>query len=140
MELKSKLLWWWENRTFKDSPYVFVCDKDYDFCKKDYGNPFTHRRHFLKRLCDRAGVKHFGFHSIRHLTATILYRLGKPLGVIQMILRHKQAATTERYLKSLGLEEAREHLEDLPKRSESGKVLQMKNRLEDNSQAVVSDA
>jgi site-specific recombinase XerD len=66
-------------------------------------------------------VQLFGFHSIRHLSASILYSLGYDLATIQMILRHKNAGTTERYLKSLGLEKAREALEDLSGRR--GKVL-----------------
>jgi hypothetical protein len=39
--------------------------------------------------------------------------MGKPLVAIQAILRHKSPATTERYLRSWGLEETRSHLEDL---------------------------
>ncbi|MFO8111368.1 MAG: tyrosine-type recombinase/integrase [Desulfosalsimonadaceae bacterium] len=112
-ELKKQLLWWWENRTFKDSPYVFVCEEEYRYCSDYYGKPFIKRNHFMKRLCEKAEVPPFGFHAIRHLIATRLYHMGKPLGAIQMILRHKSAATTERYLKSLGLEETRMHLEAL---------------------------
>ena len=87
--------------------------------------------HGVKRLCEKAGVPRFGFHAIRHLTASILYWLGKPVGVIQAILRHKSASTTERYLRSLGLEETRSHLEDLNGR---GKVIELKSHLEKNSQ------
>ena len=38
--------------------------------------PFKYRLHFMRRICGRAGVKHFGFHAIRHITASILYHLG----------------------------------------------------------------
>ncbi len=48
-----------------------------------------------------AGVKPFGLHSIRHLTASILANAGEPLIRIQAILRHKKLATTERYLHRL---------------------------------------
>lgn len=117
-DLRKQLRWWWENRTFKSEPHVFVCHDNYDFCREHYGKPFKHRRHFMKRLYEKACVPHFGFHAIRHLTASILYRLGKPVGAIQMILRHKSASTTELYLKSLGLEETRVHLEALaPKKT-----------------------
>jgi len=152
--LKEQLRWWWENRTFKDSPYVFVCDDPYDFCREYYGKPFIHRRHLLARLCKKAGVTPFGFHAIRHMVATRLYHMGKPLGVIQAILRHKSAGTTERYLKSLGLEETRVHLEDLcdmrkPIKEETceaagskdgkpaaGQVINLKDHLERRSQMV----
>jgi integrase len=38
--------------------------------------PFKYRLHFMRRICGRAGVKHFGFHATRHITASILYHLG----------------------------------------------------------------
>jgi len=120
-ELKKQLLWWWEARTFKRSEYVFVCEEGYDFCRDHYGKPFQYRHQFMKRLCERAKVKPFGFHGIRHLTASILFRLGHPVSVIQAILRHQSASTTERYLKSLGLEETRSALESLSERR--GKVI-----------------
>jgi integrase len=67
----------------------------------------------MERLCERAKIKPFGFHGIRHLTASILYKKGYPLSVIQAILRHANASpnTTARYIHSLGLEETREALE-----------------------------
>jgi integrase len=112
--LKKQLLWWWQNRKFKESLYIFVCEDDCNnFSKEFYGKPFKHRQHFMRSLCEKAGVAYFGFHAIRHLLATKLYHGGKPLSAIQAILRHKNPATTERYLKSLGLEATRQHLEDL---------------------------
>jgi integrase len=56
--------------------------------------------------------KPFGFHGIRHLTASILYKKGYPLAVIQAILRHANPNTTARYIRSLGLEETRGALEE----------------------------
>lgn len=47
--------------------------------------------------CGRCANGHgygFGFHAIRHLTASSLYRLGQPVSVIQAILRHKSPNTT----------------------------------------------
>lgn len=123
-ELKKELLWWWENHAFKKSEYVFVCEEVYKFCRDHYGKPFQYRQQFMKKLCEKAEVKSFGFHAIRHLTASILFRLGHPVGVIQSILRHKSASTTERYLKTLGLEETRSALESLSGRG--GKVIQIK--------------
>ena len=82
----------------------------------------------MRRLCDKAKVKRFGFHAIRHLTASCLYRQGNSVGVIQAILRHKSPSTTERYLKTLGLEQTREALEGLfhPRKT---KVVKFKPRL-----------
>ena len=67
------------------------------------GQPYKWRQHYMHRLCTRAGVKPFGFHAVRHLSASILARAGVPLPTIQAILRHKSATTTARYLHSLGI-------------------------------------
>ncbi|WP_319407476.1 hypothetical protein [uncultured Desulfosarcina sp.] len=48
-----------------------------------------------------------------HFSASILFKLGYEVGVIQQILRHKSPNTTERYLRSIGMERVREALEDL---------------------------
>ena len=76
----------------------------YAFSQED-GQPFTSRQHYMERLCRRAGVPTFGFHSIRHLSASILARANVPIPTIQAILRHKSATTTARYLHSLGIVE-----------------------------------
>jgi integrase len=67
------------------------------------GAPYTSRQHFMERLCKCAGVKAFGFHAIRHLSATILANEGLDIPSIQSILRHKSPNTTARYIKSLGV-------------------------------------
>ena len=66
----------------------------------------------MKKLCEKAKVKKFGFHSIRHLVATILYHKGSSLSEIQAFLRHKSPVTTEKYLRSLGLKHVRKALEE----------------------------
>ena len=111
-ELKGVLLRWWEDRPIKEVTHVFVCLDNTPFCEGYYGKPFLKRTQFMRRMCDRAGVQRFGFHAIRHLTATILFHAGHPVSVIQRILRHKHPSTTERYLRDLGLDAAREALED----------------------------
>ncbi len=112
-ELRKSMMWWWENRPIKDKPHVFLCLDKTEFCRDYYGKPFGYRLHFMRRLCEQAGVKVFGFHAIRHLSASLLFKLGYEVAVIQSILRHKSPNTTERYLRSIGLERVREALEDL---------------------------
>jgi integrase len=120
-ELRKALRWWWENRPIKESKYVFLCLEENHTAREFYGKPFKFRLKFMWRICERAGVRHFGFHAIRHLSASLLYNLGYEVAVIQMILRHKNPTTTEGYLRSLGLEKVRAALENLP--HQKGKVL-----------------
>jgi len=122
-ELRKSLLWWWDNRPIKDTPYVFVCLDKLPCCEEYFGQPFTNRQHFMRRLCEDAEVPVFGFHAIRHLTASTLFKLGYEIGVIQTVLRHKSPNTTERYLRSIGLERVREALEGLS-RDREAKLIQ----------------
>ena len=124
-ELRKSLRWWWENRPIKDKPHVFLCLDNTAFCKEYYGGPFKKRAHFMGRICDEANVKRFGFHAIRHLTASILFNLGYDVAVMQTILRHKSPNTTEKYLKTHGLERVRDALEDLSQKK--GKVFEFKH-------------
>lgn len=109
-ELRAALLWWWESRPYKQAKHVFTCLDDSPSPNHNPGGPFLYRQHFMPRLCRRAGVKAFGFHAIRHLSAVILYKAGHPVSLIQKILRHQSPNMTERYLRSLGFgqEEMRE--------------------------------
>lgn len=96
----------------EDKEHVFVCLDEILMCEQYFGKPFKVRQHFIKRLCGKAEVKPFGFHAIRHLTASILYRKGYSLAHIQAVLRHQNPNTTSRYLRSLGLEQVKEVLEE----------------------------
>jgi len=113
-ELEQGLFWWKRACSIK-ADNVFVCLEKRHFCAEYHGSPFLERRHFMSRICKRAGVKPFGFHAIRHLSATNLYHLGYSVSAIQKILRHKHPSTTEIYLASLGLENVRGALESLSK-------------------------
>lgn len=74
---------------------------------------YNHRPKFMRSLCRRASVKHYGFHSIRHFIATYLHVIMKiPTGVIGNLLGHKSKRTTEIYLHSVD-EAAREAIKKL---------------------------
>jgi integrase len=92
-ELYDQLMWLWENRNFKRSPYVFVDGHP----GAHYGKPFTTRRRFMPGLCKRADVKAFGFHALRRYVASLLIDKKKSMKAVQRVLRHKNLATTERY-------------------------------------------
>jgi integrase len=111
-ELEQSLFWWYENRPLKETPYVFVCLDETGFTREYFGKPFRIRQHFLKRLCEAAKVKPFGFHGIRHLTASILYHKGYELAVLQNVLRHKSPTTTNRYLKRLSMKNTQKALNE----------------------------
>jgi integrase len=125
--LKEALLWWQEARPIKDAAHVFLCLEEKNFCQESYGKPFKYRQHFMGNLCERAKVKPFGFHSIRHLTASTLYKLGCAVADIQSVLRHESATTTAKYIRSLGSEGTRSALEAFA--HQKGRVLVFKPRV-----------
>lgn len=122
--LKEVLMAWWEHRPYK-SEYVFVNLEELGFCLDYFGRPFKNRQHFMERICNKAGVRPFGFHAIRHLTASIMYREGQPVAVIQSVLRHKSPQTTTRYLQSLGLKQTYEALEAVMGHRGPGSVVEL---------------
>jgi integrase len=93
---------------------------DWVFPNPERGLPFIARQRHMKRVCNKADVKPFGLHAIRHLTASILAQEDVPMVTIQRILRHKQLTTTERYIR--GLEPVRPALEILSNRNSRPQV------------------
>jgi integrase len=63
--------------------------------------PYTENVAFLRLICQRARVKPFGWHGLRHLGACLLDEGGFSLAHIQGMLRHKMASTTSIYLRDL---------------------------------------
>ncbi len=80
----------------------------------NYWIPYQWRQHWLKGLCEDAGVKQFGFHGIRHLCASILAAENVPLVKIQNHLRHRHLTTTQRYIHNMDRKENLEVLKALP--------------------------
>lgn len=114
-ELHRQLKQWAQQRLVHstvDKQHLFICLSTLPCCDPHYGKPFTQRRNIMSKWCERTNVKAFGWHAIRHLTASILYRLGYPQSHIQAVLRHKSANTTARYLRSLGVNEVRDTLDN----------------------------
>ena len=103
-KLKTELMAWKNSTPFPEAKNVFVAT--WDTCSPTHspGVPFSSRQHLMARLCRQAGVAKFTFHAIRHLTAVTLHRDGFRIGLIQKLLRHTKAQTTEIYLRSLGID------------------------------------
>jgi integrase len=53
------------------------------------GKPYKTRASLLRRLCSKAGVRRFGFHGIRHLSASLMACNGMAITSIQAVLRHQ---------------------------------------------------
>ncbi len=53
----------WEERTIH-AEYVFTMLHDAYALGHSPGDPFTSRCHFMRKICQRAGAKTFGFHAI----------------------------------------------------------------------------
>lgn len=64
--------------------------------------PYGKRQGLMKSLCRRAGVEHFGYHSLRHAGASLLDSCNVSIGSIQRLLGHENRKTTEIYLHSVG--------------------------------------
>jgi integrase len=84
----------WNNRN-KSTLYVF---------HNEDGTKFTYHQkgHIMKEVCEKANVKPFGFHAIRHHVASTLADSGKAsISQIQKFLRHRRITTTNNYIKTL---------------------------------------
>ena len=74
------------------------CRKNGCFVEGPYGD----RKKLMKRLCEKAGVRYFRFHPLRHAGASIMDSNSVPMGAIQRILGHENRKTTKIYLHSIG--------------------------------------
>jgi integrase len=91
--LYKSLQWQWNNRD-KSSPYVFT----------HKGDKYSKRDEWLPKLCKKAGVKPFGYHSFRRAFATGIMSTGKAsLKDVSMLLGHGSVRHTELYLRSINL-------------------------------------
>lgn len=68
----------------------------YVFCR-DNGQPYMVRGNYMRRICKRVCVKLFGFHGIKHRTASLLIE-SMDLEKTRDSLRHCSVKTTNRYI------------------------------------------
>lgn len=63
--------------------------------------PFKDRKKFMRSLCEKAGVRYFRFHPLRHAGASLMENINIPVTYIQEILGHENRKTTETYIHAL---------------------------------------
>jgi integrase len=95
--------------------------------------PYPYRQRLLGKLCDKAGVRPFAFHALRHFGASLLDQAKVPLGAIQRILGHESRTTTEIYLHALG--EAEREAMEIFERVSTGAALEEKSRTKSHTAA-----
>lgn len=100
-ECRAALMAQWERRA-PGQEAVFAQEGNFNLDAPLRGQAFTSRQHFMRKICERSGVRPFGFHAIRHLTAGALYEAGYPVSTIQRVLRHQSPSTTTIYLRNHG--------------------------------------
>jgi integrase len=92
-ELNDTLWKMWKTR--KQDKWLFYNERSQ--------HRFMNRPKFMRGLCKRAGIKpHFGFHTLRHLMASLMADNPKTsTKTIQKVLGHSAYKTTEIYLHEL---------------------------------------
>lgn len=63
--------------------------------------PFKDRKKFMRSLCEKAGVRYFRFHPLRHAGASLMENINIPVTHIQEILGHENRRTTETYIHAI---------------------------------------
>ncbi|MGI8554919.1 MAG: tyrosine-type recombinase/integrase [Pyrinomonadaceae bacterium] len=95
-----------KNGEFKSIPIGRTMLRVFESLSKDnelvFPSPRTGRRltdvkKGFREACQKAGIKNFRFHDLRHTTATRLGENGFDLHVIGGVLGHKDARSTKRY-------------------------------------------
>ena len=93
--------------------YATRTQDEWVFLNPRTGTQYLNRPKIMRSICKRAGVRHFGFHALRHYTPSRLLSLGVSMKTLQHLLRHKSLSTTELYLHSTG-DELREAVNRIP--------------------------
>ncbi|MDX9963623.1 tyrosine-type recombinase/integrase [Desulfobacter postgatei] len=85
-----------------DVPYVFWHEFYSRKTKTWRCDKYQSLGRFTERVCKKAGVKRFGLHQLRHLSASILKDEGNmSISQLQKFLRHEDQKTTEIYANHL---------------------------------------
>ena len=86
-EVREAFAWLWEHR--RSDRWVFPSPKT--------GEPYYDRNKWFERMCQRAGVTHFNFHSLRHYASNLAARRGATRKQQQEIGRRENLSTADGY-------------------------------------------
>lgn len=81
------------NKVFQELPKI----SDYVFINDTTGEPFVDIHKSFTTILEKAKIKNFRFHDLRHTVATRLVEKGIDLIVVKEILGHSKIETTMRY-------------------------------------------
>ncbi len=70
--------------------YVFTNSKGQPYSEQGYKRAF-------KNACEKAGIKNFRFHDLRHTFASWLAIKSRDIYAVQKLLNHSNPQTTKRY-------------------------------------------
>lgn len=89
------------NETLKSVIESMPKISEHVFCHPVNKKPYDYRSKLLKRACEKAKVREFGYHALRHYGASKLADSGVPITDIQILLGHQRPTTTDIYLQSI---------------------------------------
>lgn len=72
-------------------------NSEYVFINKDTGLPYNDIKKAFHKVLEKAEIKDFRFHDLRHTAATRMLENGADIRTVQEILGHSSVSVTERY-------------------------------------------